>query len=88
VTRGAAFVARLAQMVDLAAALPPGASVTIEWTDAPPDLLLALAQQDGGELRERDGMEEAEWISGSLTIRAQRAVAPATPRPTLKLVKP
>lgn len=86
-TRGCVLLAKLTQIVEIAAALPDGAAITVEWQDASPDLLLVLAQQEGGELRQRDGVEEAEWTRGSLTIRAQRAAAPASKRPTLTLVK-
>ena len=42
-SRQSEFFARLKQIASLAAGIPSGAEVTVEWSDAPPDLLLTLA---------------------------------------------
>jgi hypothetical protein len=86
-TRGGALLAKLTQIMALVTELPVGAEVAVTWEDAPPDLLLVLAQQNGGELRSYGQVDEAEWTCGSLRIRAQRTTPPIS-RTTLTLVKP
>lgn len=86
-TPGNALLATLRQIVDLATTLPAGAEMTLAWEPASADLVLALAQQDGAELRAAtDGSNEVEWRCGALTIRARCGAAPRG-RPTLMLVR-
>jgi hypothetical protein len=87
-TPGSAFLATLTEMMQLASMLPEGATVEVSWPDAPADLILVLAQQDGAELQTEGGLDEVEWAHGALTIRAQRPAEPTPPRPALRLVRP
>jgi hypothetical protein len=86
-TPGCVFLATLAEMMRVAGALPDGAEVAVSWPNASADLMLALAQQDGAELRAVDAADEVTWTRGNLTIRAQRAAEPPPRRPTLTVVR-
>lgn len=93
-SRHSEFFARLKQIGQLAALLPRGAKVTVDWADAPPDLILALVLRRRGRLRcvpLADGgeIQQAEWQSGAMIARAER-VTPTARKGGAKLwlVKP
>jgi hypothetical protein len=71
----------LRQIASVATDLPPGAEVAVTWWDAPPDLVLVLAMQPGGQVRSAQlgsGGEvvHAEWKCGAVQVRAQRSSNP------------
>lgn len=84
----------LRQIAAVASDLPSGAHVTVEWGDAPPDLVLVLSLQPGGRLRaaqfgEGGQLVRAEWKCGGVVARAQRWSDPTgKARALLTLVKP
>lgn len=86
-TPGRVLLAKLEEIARLAHELPNGASASITWEDAPPDLLLAIAQQDDAVLRSVDGNDEAEWACDGVTVRVRRQDPPPGARPTLRVVK-
>ena len=91
-TSGQMFASRLKEIAAIAAQLPKGAEVTVEWVDAPLDLLLAVALLRGGHLRSvrfvgGGEMQRAVWKYRSLAIRAQRSSIPNTGGVKLALVK-
>lgn len=85
---------KLTQVAALASALPPGASVTVEWSDAPADLVLFVALQQGGNLGpvslDEGREDQAEWRCGNLVVRARCACPEqrTNKHPRLWLVKP
>ncbi len=91
-TSGHALLSTLNQIAVLAAGLPEGAEVSVEWSDAAPDLILAVALQRGGDLRSVsfvDGGETqwAEWWCGGVVVRARQSLGPCrTGQAQLKLV--
>jgi hypothetical protein len=93
-TRGDAFVAQMKQLVALAAELPDGAQVTVDWWNGAPDLLLAVAMLRGGHLCSATftgggKVQWAEWKRGNVVVRAQESrPAGGSVRPVLRLVKP
>jgi hypothetical protein len=88
-TPGHALLAALAEMTRLAGALPDGAEVAVSWSDASADLMLALALQDGADLRTVDGVDEVALTRGALVVRAQRSAEETSlTRPHLTLVRP
>ena len=86
-TPGRSFTAKLEQIAALVAEMPDGASATIEWADAPPDLVLAIAQQEHAVLRTVDGSDEAEWLCDGVVVRVRRQAPPTIRRPVLRIVK-
>lgn len=78
---GDVFLSTLREIGTLAARLPKGAEVRIEWMDAPPDLVLAVSLPRGAHLRTvrlADGGERqwAEWKRGPLLVRAHAGGRP------------
>jgi hypothetical protein len=88
-TPGKKVLAALAQIASAASALPEGAHVTVEWEDAPLDLLLLVGTQGETRLVEVDGeqVNEAVWTCGGVEVRAWRRTEPTRRWPTLTLVK-
>jgi hypothetical protein len=77
------LISKLTQLV--AIELPEGVNVTVEWTDAPPDLLLFLSQQDNSVLSDDGRVVRATWTCDNMKVRAR--CASSKPSAKLKLVK-
>ncbi len=87
-TQADQLLSKVTEIARLAAELPGHADVVIEWNEARPDLLLFIALQRGGRLRELACEDEAEWVTKGVTLRARKKRPGPPKRPYLKLVKP
>ena len=88
------LASKLKAIAALAAELPKGAQVTIDWTEAPTDVLLAVVLLRGGRLRFTKfvgggSMQYAVWKYRGIFVRAQQRIpALGSGGAQLSLVKP